>query len=56
MLGAVVGLGSNEPFSQGIYVVSHLEEVVQFITENKIKYKYFTFYQSMSLSEADVCP
>jgi hypothetical protein len=45
MLGAVVGLGSNEPFSQGIrvYVVSHLEEVVQFITENKIKYKYFTF-------------
>jgi hypothetical protein len=33
--GAVVGPGSHEPFSRGIYVVLHIEEVVHFITENK---------------------
>jgi hypothetical protein len=40
--GAVVGSSSHEPVSQGIYVVLLIEEVVQFITENKKKKQ--TFY------------
>jgi hypothetical protein len=53
--GAVVGPGSHEPFSQGMYVVLLIEEVVQFITENKKIIEIFYILPHVCLCPDRLC-